>query len=176
MGAIQRVWCEMFFLSSPRYKAHEEGQLGDEHLQLHRTRRHQKRDWASRGLCEKNRQAPLVASRQSRVVRYPEARSPYRASPAKIALANNFQSDGEEDRAGQRHHHRHHHRRWLGLYLQHYLPPPLLYDHHGYNCRYHHHTKSQAVPTFCRPASFKVMERGIVGGQTRSGHVSELFP
>ena len=89
----------------------------DSHLQLHRTRRHQKKDWASRGLCEKKRQALLVASRQSRVVRYPEARGPYRASPAKIALANNFQSDGEEDRAGQRHHHRHHHRRCLGLCL-----------------------------------------------------------
>ena len=34
MGAVQRVWCEMFFLSSPRYKAHEEGQLGAVHLLL----------------------------------------------------------------------------------------------------------------------------------------------
>ena len=34
MGAIQRVWCEIFFLSSPRYKAHEEGQVGVVHLLL----------------------------------------------------------------------------------------------------------------------------------------------
>ena len=137
-----------------------------------------RRDWAmaSRDLCEKKRQ-PLVASRQSMVVRYPEALSPYQASPAKIALANNFQSDGEEDRAGQRHHHRHHHRRCLGRCLFVFISLLLLsmiiiVTVVAITIT----TKSQAVPTFRRPASFKVMERWRVGGQTRSGHVSELFP